>query len=171
MTTTLIWLEVFGVVFMSATLAAWFYQCLFLDVFRRLIGFRLENNLDQLKLSGLNGEIQGRLFFKLKDFLEDAMEAPKAEMVFINLPKSFVQGKKIRIQELLEDMNTSSVECRELVGNTLHMLAALYLVQRPFLFFMILPLALLSIFAQRYRRKQKEKEVEFAASSLAAAFT
>ena len=172
MTTELTWLSLFGIIAGGFSLFLWMYWALVFPLIRQQLVFRAENNLDKLRLLGLNGEIStgSKLYSQIFSFLENSKNATKQERwIFINsVPDSEVKDRSIRLRALLQEMDEAHPDIRRLVGDTMHTLSSLYVAQRPFVVCVVAPLFALSLFIQRAKSALSDKEVEFAVSSLVA---
>lgn len=166
-------LTLLGIVAFGFTIMMWFYWALALPILRRQLSFRTENALDRFKILGLTGEVPpgSRLYGQIAGFLEEARDATAREgyIIFERVSDEQIRDRSIRLKALLVEMDSANPNIRHMVGDTMNSLVSLYVAQRPFVVCVVVPLKAAAYFVLRLRDFVQAKEVEFAASSLAAA--
>lgn len=171
MNSTLTLLSLLGILAAGFTILLWAYWALVLPAIRRQLSFRVERALDRLRILGIRGEVEsgGRPFLKIQGFLTEALEATCCDgwISIVKVSEEQIRERQFRLKALWVEMDNASPEFRGLVLEGMRALISLYVAQRPFVVCVVLPLKGLAYFVQRYRCILDEKEVHFAASSLA----
>lgn len=164
-------LTLLGVCAGSFTLLLWVYWALVFPIIQKQLLFRSQNNLDKFKLLGLEGDInpEGRLYSKIESFLSSSSAAFKHEgwVVRQRVPDSQIKDRSIRLKALIKEMDEQHPHIRHIVGDNLNALTSIYIAQRPFVVCVVIPLFTVSLFASSAKSWLNDKEVDFAASSLA----
>jgi hypothetical protein len=164
------WLALLMTATLVSSLAVGFYWLIVFPVIRRKMAFRIENNLDSLRLMGLRGQVEAcsKSYAKVQHFLVSARNAAfSAQWIAIRpMTKEESHAHEYALRELINDSDQYTPEVEGLVRNTMDDLVGLFFAQRPMVICVMMPIFALATWWGAAREVKEQKEVEYAAASL-----